>query len=70
MEKAKIDRINALAAKAKTPAGLTEAELAEQKALREEYLTEYRRALRGNSHETVVLDANGTKTVINQKKKS
>lgn len=63
MEKAKIDRINALAAKAKTPAGLTEAELAEQKALREEYLTEYRQALRGNRNEKVVLDASGKKTV-------
>ena len=47
MEKAKIDRINALAAKQKTPEGLTEAEKAEQKALREEYLAEYRRVLRG-----------------------
>ena len=63
MEKAKIDRINALAAKAKTPAGLTEAEMAEQKALREEYLTEYRQALRGNRGEKVVLGPNGKKTV-------
>ena len=63
MEKAKIDRINALAAKAKTPAGLTEAEIAEQKALREEYLTEYRQALRGNRNEKVVLDASGKKIV-------
>ena len=61
MEKAKIDRINALAAKAKTPAGLTEAEAAEQKALREEYLTEYRRALRGQLDETVILRPDGTK---------
>ena len=63
MEKARSDRINALAAKAKTPAGLTEAEIAEQKALREEYLTEYRQALRGNRNEKVVLDASGKKTV-------
>jgi len=68
MEKVKIDRINALAAKAKTPEGLTEAELAEQKALREEYLTEYRRALRGNSRDTVVLRPDGTKIVIHSKK--
>lgn len=47
MEKEKIERINALAAKAKTPGGLTEEEKAEQKALREEYLAEYRRALLG-----------------------
>ena len=53
MEKAKIDRINALAAKQKTPEGLTEAEKAEQKALREEYLAEFRRVLRGD------IDASG-----------
>lgn len=63
MEKAKIDRINALAAKAKTEGGLTPEELAEQKALREEYLTEYRRALRGGS-EKVVLRDDGTKAVV------
>ena len=67
MEKAKIDRINALAAKAKTPEGLTEEEFAEQKALREEYLTEYRRALRGQLDATVVLRPDGTKEVIRKK---
>lgn len=64
MEKAKIDRINALAAKAKTAEGLTPEELIEQKALREEYLTEYRRALRGGGNERVVLRADGTKEVV------
>ena len=63
MEKAKIDRINALAAKAKA-AGLTAEELAEQKALREEYLTEYRRALRGGGNESVVLNTDGTKKIV------
>ncbi|MBE6656156.1 MAG: DUF896 domain-containing protein [Ruminococcaceae bacterium] len=64
MEKAKIDRINALAAKSKTAKGLTPEEAAEQKALREEYLTEYRRALRGGGNDTVVLNADGTKKVV------
>ena len=63
MEKAKIDRINALAAKAKA-GGLTAEELAEQKTLREEYLTEYRRALRGGGNESVVLNADGTKKIV------
>ena len=66
MEKAKIDRINALAAKAKAE-GLTTEELAEQKALREEYLTEYRRALRGQLDATVVLRPDGTKEVLKKK---
>lgn len=63
MEKAKIERINALAAKAKST-GLTDEELAEQKELREEYLTEYRRALRGHGGERVVLGTDGKKTVV------
>ena len=63
MEKAKIDRINALAAKAKT-APLSEAELIEQRALREEYLNEYRRALRGQLDTTVVLRPDGTKEYL------
>ena len=63
MEKAKIDRINALAAKAKT-APLSEAELTEQRALREEYLNEYRRALRGQLDTTVVLRPDGTKEYL------
>ena len=45
MEQSKIDRINALAKKAKTE-GLTEAETAERKALREEYIAAYRKNLR------------------------
>ncbi len=64
MEKKKIDRINALAAKAKTKEGLTPQESAEQKALREEYLTEYRRALRGGGSDRVVLNPDGSKKVV------
>lgn len=41
MEKAKIDRINELARKAKTE-GLTEAEKEEQKLLRKEFIAEIR----------------------------
>ena len=44
MEKEKIARINALAHKAKT-SGLTEAELAERDALRQEYLADIRASM-------------------------
>ena len=46
MEKERIDRINELARISKTRE-LTEEEKAEQKALREEYLQDFRKTLRG-----------------------
>ena len=46
MEKTKIDRINELGRLSKERE-LTDAEKAEQKALRDEYISEYRAALRG-----------------------
>ena len=61
MTKEKIDRINVLARKAKTPEGLTEEEKAEQKALREEYIAEYRRMLRGQLDNTSVVRPDGSK---------
>lgn len=48
MEKKKLDRISALAQKSRSE-GLTEAELLEQKALREEYLA----AIRKNFKQTL-----------------
>lgn len=45
MEQSKIDRINALARKKKT-VGLTEGELKEQAALRQEYLSSIRENFR------------------------
>lgn len=47
MVQEKIDRINALAKKAKT-LGLTEAEKAEQQTLRKEFISEFRQNLRGH----------------------
>lgn len=44
MDSRKIERINELARKSKT-SGLTDAEKAEQKALRDEYRSEFRRSL-------------------------
>ena len=50
MEKIKVDRINELARLSKARE-LTEAEKLEQKALREEYMKEFRSAIRGKDKE-------------------
>lgn len=55
MEKAKLERINFLANKKKNE-GLTEAELAEQKALREEYLENFRRNFRAQLESIEIVD--------------
>ncbi len=47
MEKSKVDRINELARLSKERE-LTDAEKAEQAALRAEYISEFRRTLRGD----------------------
>lgn len=60
MEKAKIDRINALARKAKA-VGLSERERAEQTALRQEYLAEIRQSVQSQLANTYVQTADGAK---------
>ena len=66
MEKEKIDRINFLAKKKKAE-GLTEDELAEQKALYEEYLEGYRRNLRATLGNTVIERPDGTREKLTNK---
>ena len=61
MTQEKIARINALAHKSKTPEGLTEAEKAEQQALRQEYLEEIRRSFRAQLDHTVIQEPDGTR---------
>ena len=63
MEKIKIDRINALARKQKTD-GLTPEELAEQKALREEYIAEFRASFGRMLDNTVVEYPDGSRTPL------
>ena len=58
MEQEKIDRINELAKKKKEE-GLTEAEVAEQAALREEYIEGYRRSVRHHIEGIKVVDEEG-----------
>lgn len=61
MEQKKIDRINELAKKAKTPEGLTAEELEERAALRQEYLNSVMGSLRRELDNTWIVDENGNK---------
>ena len=58
MEQSKLDRINALARKAKT-VGLTDAERAEQQRLRDEYRAAFKRSLVASLENTVLVDEKG-----------
>ena len=63
MEKAKIERINELAKKSKTTP-LTEEEKAEQKALREEYIRDFRAQFSGVLENTVIQYPDGSRTAL------
>lgn len=57
----KVARINELARKSRTAQGLTEAEKAEQAALRREYVEAVKASLRGQLDHTTVIEPDGTK---------
>ena len=57
----KINRINALAKKAKTPEGLTPEEQAERTALRREYIGALRQSLTAQLDNTFIQYPHGTK---------
>ena len=61
MIKEKVERINALAKKSRTPEGLTEAEKAEQAALRAEYIAEFRASFTGILENTVIQYPDGSR---------
>ena len=67
MEQEKIDRINALARKAKTPEGLTPEETAERAALRAEYVAALRENLVAQLENTVVVEPDGTRHKLGKK---
>ena len=67
MEKQKIDRINALAKKAKSPEGLTEDEKCEQAALRAEYIAEFRASFTGQLESTVIQRPDGSREHLKKK---
>lgn len=62
----KIQRINALAAKAKAE-GLTPEEVQERDALRREYINEFRQSLISQLDSTYIVDEQGNKTKLERK---
>lgn len=64
----KIQRINELARKSKTPEGLTEEEKTEQAILRREYIDSYKASLIGQLDNTYVVRPNGSKEKLRKKK--
>ena len=66
MTNEKIARINALAHKSKTT-GLTEAEKAEQQALRKEYIQTIRANLRGQLNNISIKEPDGSITDLGKK---
>ena len=65
MEKAKVERINFLARKAKSE-GLTPEELQEQATLRQEYVAEIRTNLRTQLDNTYLVDEQGNKRKLKE----
>ncbi len=68
MVQEKVNRINELAHKSKTPEGLTEEEKKEQKELREEYIRDYRAQFTGILDNTYIQRPDGSKEKIERKK--
>ena len=67
MTQEKIDRINELARKAKTPEGLTPEETAERDVLRREYIDSYKRSLIGQLDNTYIQYPDGSKKKLGKK---
>ena len=70
MEQKKIDRINELARKAKTPEGLTEEETAERAVLRRAYIDSFKESLVGQLDSITVVEPDGSKHKLKKTPKS
>lgn len=68
MEQSRIDRINELARKSRTPEGLTEEEKKEQAVLRREYIDAYKQSLVSQLENTYYIDKNGRKKKVERRK--
>ncbi len=67
MEQSRIDRINALGRKAKTPEGLTEEEHAERAVLRTEYVAAFKANLVAQLDSTIIQQPDGTRRPLKKK---
>ena len=67
MEQAKIDRINQLARKSRTPEGLSEQEKTEQAALRREYIDAFKSSLRVQLDHPQVIGPDGVRRPLETK---
>lgn len=67
MEQRKIDRINELARKAKTPEGLTPEELGERDALRQEYVAAVRASLTAQLDNTYIQYPDGARRKLRRR---
>ena len=67
MEQAKIDRINQLTRKSRTPEGLSEQEKTEQAALRREYIDAFKSSLRVQLDHTQVIGPDGVRRPLEKK---
>lgn len=67
MNQEKIDRINELARKAKSPEGLTQAEQTERDVLRREYIDSVLGSLKGQLNNTYLVDEKGRKKKLKKK---
>ncbi len=67
IDEKKIQRINELARKAKSPEGLTEAEVKERTLLRQEYVAAVRMNLQGQLENTYIVDEQGNKHKLHKK---
>ena len=67
MDGKKIARINELAKKAKSEAGLTPEEMVERDLLRQEYVAAYRNNLVAQLENTYIVEPDGTKHKLGKK---
>ena len=67
MENSKLDRINELARKSRTPEGLTDAEKEEQAILRKQYIALFRGNMEAQLQNLVIVNPDGSKRQVTKK---